>query len=80
MEVLLSPYSIPNNYFINCGAHSNTNVHTRVFVRDRGFLVEKGEIVKNNNSSASISPLYQVARIFIHQASYKFNINQTEAG
>ncbi|KAG6666143.1 hypothetical protein CIPAW_01G010300 [Carya illinoinensis] len=71
-------YSPLDNYFINCGAHSNTDVDTRVFVGDWDFLVEKGEAIKNNNSSASTSPLYRVARIFQHQASYKFDINQND--
>ncbi|KAG7995127.1 hypothetical protein I3843_01G092000 [Carya illinoinensis] len=73
--LLSSAYSPLDNYFINCGAHSNTNIDTRVFVGDRGFLVGKGEAIKNSNSLASTSPLYRVARIFRHQASYKFNIN-----
>ncbi|KAG7993564.1 hypothetical protein I3843_01G010100 [Carya illinoinensis] len=70
--LLSSAYSPPNNYFINCGAHSNTNVDTRIFIGDQGFLVGKGEAIKNSNSSASTSPLYRVARIFRHQASYNF--------
>ncbi|KAG2724618.1 hypothetical protein I3843_01G025500 [Carya illinoinensis] len=72
-----SAYSPPNNYFINCGAQSNTKVNnTRDFVGDQDFLVGKGETVKNSNSLASSSPLYQTARIFKHPASYKFDINQ----
>ncbi|KAF5463731.1 hypothetical protein F2P56_013873 [Juglans regia] len=78
LMLLSSAYSLPDNYFINCGAHSNTTINdTRVFVGDRGFLVRKGETVKNSNSSASSSPdLYQTARIFKHPSSYKFHINQ----
>ncbi|XP_041029034.1 probable receptor-like protein kinase At2g23200 [Juglans microcarpa x Juglans regia] len=74
--LLSSAYSPPDNYFINCGAHSNTTVDTRVFVADRGFLVGKGETVKNSNSSASSSPLYQTAKIFKHPSLYRFDINQ----
>ncbi|KAG7993582.1 hypothetical protein I3843_01G011500 [Carya illinoinensis] len=74
--VLSSAYSPPDNYFINCGAHSNTNVDTRVFVGDRDFLLGKGETVKNSNSSASSSPLYQTALIFKHPSLYRFDINQ----
>ncbi|KAG6729116.1 hypothetical protein I3842_01G010600 [Carya illinoinensis] len=76
--VLSSAYSPPDNYFINCGAHSNTSVDTRVFIGDRGFLVGKAETVKNSNPTASTSlDLYQAARIFRQQALYKFNIYQT---
>ncbi|XP_035548570.1 probable receptor-like protein kinase At2g23200 isoform X2 [Juglans regia] len=74
--LLSSAYSPPDNYFINCGAHSNTTVDTRVFVGDRGFLVGKGETVKNSNSSASSSPLYQTAIVFKHPSLYRFDINQ----
>ncbi|XP_040999600.1 probable receptor-like protein kinase At2g23200 isoform X2 [Juglans microcarpa x Juglans regia] len=73
---LSSAYSPPDNFFINCGAHSNTSVDTRVFVGDRGFIVGKGETVKNSNSSASSSPLYQTAKVFKHPSLYRFDINQ----
>ncbi|KAG7993576.1 hypothetical protein I3843_01G011000 [Carya illinoinensis] len=81
--LLSSAYSLLDNYFINYGANSKTNVNTsgattRVFIGDRDFLVGKGEIVKNSNSTASTSlDLYQAARIFRHQALYKFNIYET---
>ncbi|KAG7993581.1 hypothetical protein I3843_01G011300 [Carya illinoinensis] len=82
--LLSSAYSPPDNYFINCGANSKTNVNTlgastRAFIGDRGFLVGKAEIVKNSNSTASTSrtDLYQTARIFRYTSSYKFDINQT---
>ncbi|XP_042973180.1 probable receptor-like protein kinase At2g23200 isoform X2 [Carya illinoinensis] len=74
--VLSSAYSPPDNYFINCGAHSNTTVDSRVFVDDRDFLLGKGETVKNSNSSTSSSPLYQTAIIFKHPSLYRFDINQ----
>ncbi|XP_042973163.1 probable receptor-like protein kinase At5g24010 [Carya illinoinensis] len=83
LMLISSAYSPPDNYFINCGANSKTNVttsgtRTRVFIGDRGFLVGKAETVKNNNPTASTSlDLYQAARIFRHQALYKFNIYQT---
>ncbi|KAG6666154.1 hypothetical protein CIPAW_01G011300 [Carya illinoinensis] len=72
-----SAYSPPDHYFINCGAQSKTKVNdTRVFVGDQDFLVREGETVKNKNSSASSSPLYQTARIFKYPALYKFEIKQ----
>ncbi|KAG7993579.1 hypothetical protein I3843_01G011200 [Carya illinoinensis] len=76
LMLLSSAYSPPDNYFINCGAHSNTNGDTRVFIGDRDFLVGKGEIVKNSNTSASSSPLYQTAIIFKHPSLYRFDINK----
>ena len=78
--VLLSlAYTVPDKYFINCGASFNTTINdSRVFVGDQNscsFSTGKSENVTSSNSSTA-PVLYQTARIYRQPCSYKFEINQ----
>nr|POE71694.1 putative receptor-like protein kinase [Quercus suber] len=80
--VLLSlAYTVPDKYFINCGASFNTTINdSRVFVGDQNscsFSTGKSENVTSSNSSTA-PVLYQTARIYRQPCSYKFEINQNE--
>ena len=78
--VLLSlAYTVPDKYFINCGASFNTTINdSRVFVGDQNscsFSTGESEHVMSSNSSTA-PVLYQTARIYRQPCSYKFEINQ----
>ncbi|KAL4636969.1 hypothetical protein ACB092_03G047000 [Castanea dentata] len=80
--VLLSlAYTVPDKYFINCGASFNTTINdNRVFVGDQNscsFSTGKSENVTSSNPSTA-PVLYQTARIYRQPCSYKFEINQNE--
>ena len=79
--VLLSlAYTIPDKYFINCGASFNTTINdSRVFVGDQNscsFSTGESEHVMSSNSSIGTPLLYQTARVYRQPCSYKFEINQ----
>ncbi|XVE87053.1 hypothetical protein DITRI_Ditri18aG0085100 [Diplodiscus trichospermus] len=77
-----SAYTLPDNYFINCGSDINVNVtsqRTRTFVGDLNsgsvsFTKQKSSVTDHKQSSETPS-LYQTARIFRQQSSYEFEIN-----
>jgi serine/threonine protein kinase len=73
--LLSSAYTVPDKYFINCGASDNVP-HTdgRVFVGDQDFSGGKGKTVESSNSS--IETLYQTARVYERTSSYEFQINE----
>ncbi|CAN4119984.1 unnamed protein product [Withania somnifera] len=72
-----------DNFLIDCGSSKDTNVGNRVFMADKSaskFLSTSKEILANiplNSITKAYSPLYQTARIFTEQSSYKFPISQT---
>ncbi|XP_050291834.1 probable receptor-like protein kinase At5g24010 isoform X1 [Quercus robur] len=76
--LLSSAYTVPDKYFINCGASSNTTVNGQVFVADSNSLsFSTGKSEEVRNTSASINPeLYQTARVYRQPCSYSFEIDQ----
>ena len=78
--LLSSAYTVPDKYFINCGAGINTTIDDgRVFVGDQNscsFSTGKSEHVMSSNSSIGTPLLYQTARVYRQPCSYKFEINQ----
>ncbi|XVF17598.1 hypothetical protein REPUB_Repub10bG0137200 [Reevesia pubescens] len=78
---LSSAYTLPDEYFVNCGSRWNfTGSGRRNFVGDQNsgvsFLVGKGSPVSDASSSARISLLYQSARIYQRRSFYEFEINK----
>ncbi|KAE8735886.1 putative receptor-like protein kinase [Hibiscus syriacus] len=78
--MLSSAYTLPDQYFINCGSNMDINVSSRTtFVGDSNsdsVSFTKGSSFVTDNSQASDTPsLYRTARIFRHMSSYKFKIN-----
>ncbi|KAJ8764233.1 hypothetical protein K2173_005973 [Erythroxylum novogranatense] len=73
-----SAYNLPDKYFINCGSSSNDNTTSRAFTGDMNpgsfTFTKKNSTVENVNKSAATSILYQTARIFRQESSYKFEI------
>ncbi|XP_062156335.1 probable receptor-like protein kinase At2g23200 [Alnus glutinosa] len=78
--LLSSAYTVPDKYFINCGAsHNITSADGwRVFVGDRDFSAGKGKAVKSSNSSTDTQyqNLYQTARVYEKTSSYEFDISE----
>jgi hypothetical protein len=73
--LLSSAYTVPDKYFINCGASDNvTYTDGRVFVGDQDFSAGKGKSVESSNSS--IDTLYRTARVYERTSSYEFQINE----
>jgi serine/threonine protein kinase len=74
--LLSSAYTVPDKYFINCGASDSvTSGDGRIFVGDGDFSAGKGKAVKSSNSSTD-STLYQTARVYEKNSSYRFKINE----
>ncbi|GLU13501.1 hypothetical protein SLE2022_301340 [Rubroshorea leprosula] len=80
-SILLSPadYTRPDHFFINCGSKANSSRSDgRTFIGD---LIYPGSLsfTKQGSNSATNSQtsdvLYQTARIFKQQSSYKFDID-----
>ncbi|KAM4089578.1 hypothetical protein ACB094_07G163700 [Castanea mollissima] len=71
-------YTVPDNYFINCGASSNASDHYgRVFVADSNSpSFSTGESEEVSNKSTWIPELYQTARVYRQPCSYSFEIEQ----
>ncbi|KAK4584769.1 hypothetical protein RGQ29_022461 [Quercus rubra] len=71
-------YTVPDKYFINCGASSiASDDHGRVFVADSNspsFSTGKSEEV--SNKSTWIPELYRTARVYRQPCSYSFGIEQ----
>ncbi|XP_065629370.1 probable receptor-like protein kinase At2g23200 [Quercus suber] len=75
--LLSSAYTVPDKYFINCGASSNTTVNGQVFVADSNSLsFSTGKSEEVRNTSAWIPELYQTARVYRQPCSYSFEIDQ----
>ncbi|XP_075653117.1 putative receptor-like protein kinase At2g23200 [Castanea sativa] len=75
--LLSSAYTVPEKYFINCGASSNTTVNGQVFVADSNSLsFSTGKSEEVGNTSAWIPELYQKARVYRQPCSYSFEIDQ----
>ncbi|CAN4101825.1 unnamed protein product [Withania somnifera] len=65
-----------DNYLIDCGSSKDTNVGNRVFIADNSaskFVSTSQDILADTKAGNSL--LYQTARIFTEQSSYKFPIN-----
>lgn len=75
----LASYTPHDNYLIACGSSKSITFQGRTFVPDsqHSSLVLKtgNSIVVNSNSSVPF-PIYQSARIFTEQASYRFEVQQ----
>lgn len=74
-----SGFDPADNYLIDCGSSKDTNVGNRVFVADKSaskFLSASQDILADNTKSDD-SPIYQTARVFTEQSSYKFPITKS---
>jgi serine/threonine protein kinase len=75
LPLLSSAYTVPDKYFINCGASEKVTTNdSRDFVGDQDFSGGKGKTVESSNSS--IETLYQTARVYERTSSYGFPINE----
>lgn len=74
-----SAYTLPDNYFINCGSNDNINFSSRTFVGDLNpgsvSFTKQDSSVTDLKQSSETPPLYQTARIFRQESSYDFEIN-----
>lgn len=75
--LISADYTLPDEYFINCGSSSSASVVGRNFVgdvstRSYSFSVGPSRTLDDGNSSTAASPLYQTARIFKQKSSYEF--------
>ncbi|XP_060170247.1 receptor-like protein kinase HERK 1 [Lycium barbarum] len=73
-----------DNFLIDCGSSKDTDVGNRVFTSDKSaskYLSTSQDILadtpSNSITKSDDSPLYQTARIFTQQSTYKFPIGQT---
>ncbi|XWS33554.1 hypothetical protein CRYUN_Cryun22dG0093100 [Craigia yunnanensis] len=78
---LSSAYTLPDEYFINCGSRSDfAGSGGRNFVGDLNsgvsFIVGQSSPVQDASPSAGISPLYESARIYGQPSFYEFVINK----
>ncbi|XVF59346.1 hypothetical protein PTKIN_Ptkin07bG0268200 [Pterospermum kingtungense] len=78
-QLLSSAYTLPDKYFINCGSKINLNITTQTFVGDLNshafsFTKQYSKVI-NNRQPSETRLLYQTARVFRRQSSYKFEIN-----
>ncbi|XP_073310408.1 probable receptor-like protein kinase At5g24010 [Primulina huaijiensis] len=72
-------YSVPDQYFVNCGSGSSPQVYGKTFVGDEnhgGFSFSSGNNGPAQDPSSSSVELYQSARVFRKQSSYEFNVEQ----
>ncbi|PIN22059.1 Serine/threonine protein kinase [Handroanthus impetiginosus] len=73
-------YTLPDQYFINCGSPSSLLVSNRTFTSDEeshgsyGLSSADSKAVEERNLSDI--ELYRTARIFNQSSSYEFNISQ----
>ncbi|CAN6978324.1 hypothetical protein Bca4012_002288 [Brassica carinata] len=74
-----------DTFFINCGSPENATVNNRTFVSDsnlgREINLSTGGVSVTTTDSNSISPgtestLFQTARVFSNESTYRFTINQ----
>jgi hypothetical protein len=79
--LLSSAVTVPDKYFINCGARSSATINNdQVFVADsnsksNSFSTGKSEKVSNSSTSIQLE-LYQTARVYRQPCSYRFVIDQ----
>ncbi|KAJ9670593.1 hypothetical protein PVL29_026876 [Vitis rotundifolia] len=81
--LLASGYTLPTQYFINCGSSSNARVNRRNFVGDVNagssyFSVRPSDDLKDGNPENGTSPLYKTARIFRNESWYEFRIGEND--
>ncbi|XVE82855.1 hypothetical protein DITRI_Ditri16bG0039300 [Diplodiscus trichospermus] len=81
LQPLSSAYTLPEEYFVNCGSKSNfQGSGDRNFVGDLNsgvsFHVGKSSPFTDASPSAGISPLYESARIYRQQSSFEFEIKK----
>ncbi|MBA0742050.1 hypothetical protein Gogos_015152 [Gossypium gossypioides] len=73
-------YTLPYEYFINCGSKSRVTFGIRNFTQDRNlgpFSCKGSKPVRDTKSSAYTHLLYQTARIFRHPWPYKLRISRS---
>ncbi|GMJ08023.1 hypothetical protein like AT2G23200 [Hibiscus trionum] len=75
-----SAYTLPDKYFINCGSNININISSGTYVGDMNsglvsFTRHYSSVIDNKQASNTPSALYQTARIFGQESSYRFKID-----
>ncbi|KAJ4975706.1 hypothetical protein NE237_000812 [Protea cynaroides] len=79
-QVSFAAFAPADNYLIACGSPQNVTFQGRTFVPDSvqfyNVLKDQGNSMAAISSSNVPSPIYQSARVFTSQASYKFKIQQ----
>ncbi|XVF61265.1 hypothetical protein PTKIN_Ptkin08bG0116300 [Pterospermum kingtungense] len=71
-------YTLPNEYFINCGSKSNVTFGIRNFTGDQNSgLLSGGESQPVQDTKPDTPELYQRARIFRRPCPYKLQISQS---
>lgn len=77
----LSAYTLPEQYFINCGSNSSSLFGNRTFVSDENsVLVDAGGGTVSDsdpNPTANLSVIYQTARIFKNPSYYELETDKT---
>ncbi|KAG4930668.1 hypothetical protein GLYMA_17G166200v4 [Glycine max] len=68
-------YTVPDNYFINCGSDSTISENGKNYVRESILKTSFGSSNTERSESQVPSPLYQTARIFRSESSYEFSID-----
>ncbi|KAF5463734.1 hypothetical protein F2P56_013876 [Juglans regia] len=80
----MADYSLPDKYFINCGSATNVYTGQRNFVGDLNSsdstsnsisFTDQNRVATDSKQSSTASPLYQTARVFLHNSSYEFDID-----
>ncbi|KAG6729127.1 hypothetical protein I3842_01G011200 [Carya illinoinensis] len=80
----MADYSLPDKYFINCGSATNVYNGQRNFIGDLNSsdstsnsisFTGQNRVAIESNRSSTASPLYQTARVFLHNAFYEFDID-----
>ncbi|KAK4782841.1 hypothetical protein SAY86_007215 [Trapa natans] len=73
-------YTLPTEYFINCGSADTVKVDSRNFTGDSKTsflsLTEKGSSEAVSSDNSSVTGLYGTARIFRAQNAYRFKIQR----
>ncbi|KAK9285445.1 hypothetical protein L1049_024638 [Liquidambar formosana] len=78
--LLSSAYTLPDQYFINCGSDQNSTVNDRTFIGDNKYgSLSHGQStsVQDTNTSKDPSLLYQTARIYKCLSPYELDIVQS---
>ncbi|XWS29759.1 hypothetical protein CRYUN_Cryun24cG0057900 [Craigia yunnanensis] len=79
-EAVDDTYTLPYEYFINCGSKSSVAFGSRNFTRDRNsgpFSGRRSEPVQDTKPAVDTPVLYQTARIFRRPCPYKLKISQS---
>ncbi|XP_022724142.1 probable receptor-like protein kinase At5g24010 [Durio zibethinus] len=74
-----------NNFLLNCGSRGNTSFYNRIFIADSAkrsvsLSAERSVSLTDRNPSPNSPILYQTARVFTTDSSYKFNIKKNGTG